>query len=239
MHGPDGVDYANRIVFDEIVAPERIVFSHHGGIDSVPAQFQSTVTFFAEGGKTRVTMRQLYNSAAERDAVVQKYRAVEGGKQTLDRLAELLAMQVKGRAPDLRLSRVFDAPRQLVFDAWTQARHLEHWWGPNGFTLSTCQVDLRPGGTFLLGMRGPDGTDYPFPGVYEEIVAPERIVTVGTIHAQSGKKVRTTVTFGEQGGKTIVDVEQVYLFEADDSTRGAKIGWTQSLDRLVAHLASL
>lgn len=239
MHGPDGVDYPYRVVLDELAAPERIVFSHHGGLDGVPAQFRSTVTFLPVGGKTHVTMRQLYTSTAERDAVIEKYGAIEGGKQTFERLAELLAMQRTGRAPDLLLTRVFAAPRQLVFEAWTQPEHLEHWWGPTGFTLPTCQVDFRPGGAFLLGMRGPDGTDYPFPGVYEEIVAPERLVTVGTIHAESGKQVRTTVTFREHGGKTTVTVEQVYFFEADDATRGANVGWTQSLDRLAAHLANV
>ncbi len=238
MHGPDGVDYPNRIAYDEIVAPERIVFSHHGGIDGVPALFQATVTFVEEGERTRVTMRQVYRSAAERDAVVEKYGAIEGGKQTFERLAELLAIQAK-RAPDLLLTRVFDAPRQLVFEAWTRPEHLRHWWGPQGFTLPICEVDLRPGGAFRLGMRGPDGTDYPFPGVYEEIVAPERLVTLGTIRGKPGSEVRTTVTFEELGGKTKVTVRQVYFFEADEATRGATVGWTQSLDRLGELLARL
>jgi len=90
MHGPDGVDYENRIVYDEIVRPQRLVYHHAGGEDVEPVQFQVTVTFEDEGGKTRLTMRMLFPSAAERDLVAEKYGAVEGARQTLGRLAEHL-----------------------------------------------------------------------------------------------------------------------------------------------------
>jgi len=90
MHGPDGRDYQNRITFDEIVKPERLVY-HHGGADDVePVQFHVTVTFEDVGGKTKLTMRAVFPSAAERDRVVKDYGAAEGAKQTLARLAEYL-----------------------------------------------------------------------------------------------------------------------------------------------------
>ncbi len=88
---PDGVDYENRIVYDEIVKPERLVYSHGGGGDVEPVQFQVTVTFEDHDGKTKLTMKGLFPSAAERDRVAEKYGAVEGAKQTLERLAEHLA----------------------------------------------------------------------------------------------------------------------------------------------------
>ncbi|HEY6280285.1 MAG TPA: SRPBCC family protein [Burkholderiales bacterium] len=92
MHGPDGTDYPNKSVFIEVVKPERIVFSHGGGRKGGPAaQFQATWTFEAQGAKTKLTIRMLFRSAAERDQVVKEYGAIEGGKQTLDRLAEHLA----------------------------------------------------------------------------------------------------------------------------------------------------
>ena len=92
MHGPDGTDYPNKSVFIEVVKPERIVFSHVGGKKGNPvAQFQMTWTFEAQGSKTKLTIRQLYPSAAARDQVVKEYGAIEGGKQTLERLAEHLA----------------------------------------------------------------------------------------------------------------------------------------------------
>jgi len=91
MHGPDGTDYPNKSVFIEVVKPERIVFSHGGAKKGgPPAQFQATWTFEELGDKTRLTMRGLFPSAAARDAVVKEYGAIEGGKQTLERLAEHL-----------------------------------------------------------------------------------------------------------------------------------------------------
>jgi uncharacterized protein YndB with AHSA1/START domain len=91
MHGPDGIDYENRIVYDEIVKPERLIYRHPGGEDVEPVQIHVTVTFEDHGGKTKLTMRMLFRSAAERDRVAEKYGAVEGAKQTLARLAEHLA----------------------------------------------------------------------------------------------------------------------------------------------------
>jgi uncharacterized protein YndB with AHSA1/START domain len=91
MHGPDGTDYKNKIVFIEIVRPERLVYRHAGDEDSEPVRFHVTVTFAEQGGKTRLTMRSLFETAEERDNVVNKYGAIEGGNQTLERLAGHLA----------------------------------------------------------------------------------------------------------------------------------------------------
>jgi uncharacterized protein YndB with AHSA1/START domain len=90
MHGPDGVDYPNRIDFIEVVPPERLVYSHRddGGADTV--HFHVTVTFEDEGGQTRLTMRSLFDTAAERNRVVDEYGAIEGGRQMLERLVEFL-----------------------------------------------------------------------------------------------------------------------------------------------------
>ena len=91
MHGPDGRDYQNRITFDEIVKPERIVYHHGGGDDVEPVQFRTTVTFEDLGGKTKLTMSAVFPSAAERDRVIKQYGADKGLVQTLERLAEHLA----------------------------------------------------------------------------------------------------------------------------------------------------
>jgi uncharacterized protein YndB with AHSA1/START domain len=91
MHGPDGRDYQNRISFDEIVKPERIVYRHGGGDDVEPVQFTVTVTFEELGGKTRLTMRGVFPSAAERDRVIKEYGADKGLVQTLARLGQHLA----------------------------------------------------------------------------------------------------------------------------------------------------
>jgi uncharacterized protein YndB with AHSA1/START domain len=130
------------------------------------------------------------------------------------------------------MTRVFDAPRELVFKAWTKAEYLTQWWGPDGFTVPVCEVDFRAGGVLRFVFRGPDGKDYPFDGSYVEIVEPEKIVFKGNIHDVPGQDVFTTVTFAtEQGGKTKLTVHQTYAFESD-ATRGARIGWSQTLDHL-------
>jgi uncharacterized protein YndB with AHSA1/START domain len=91
MHGPDGRDYQNRITFDEIVKPERLVYHHAGDDDVEPVQFTTTVTFEDLGGKTRLTMRGVFPSAAARDRVIKEYGADKGLVQTLERLGEYLS----------------------------------------------------------------------------------------------------------------------------------------------------
>jgi uncharacterized protein YndB with AHSA1/START domain len=88
MHGPDGTDYKNKIIFTEVVKPERLVYRHAGEENTEDVKFHVTVTFEAQGRKTLLTMRSLFETAQQRDEVVTKYGAIEGGKQTLERLAE-------------------------------------------------------------------------------------------------------------------------------------------------------
>jgi uncharacterized protein YndB with AHSA1/START domain len=92
MHGPDGRDYQNRVTFDEIVPPERIVYRHGGGEDVEPVQFRQTVIFEDLGGRTRLTWRGDFPSAAERDRVVKEYGADKGLVQTMARLADYVVV---------------------------------------------------------------------------------------------------------------------------------------------------
>jgi uncharacterized protein YndB with AHSA1/START domain len=98
MHGPDGRDYNNKIIFIEVVEPERLVYRHAGEGDTEPVRFETTVTFVERDGKTELTMRGVFASTEERDDVIKSCGAVEGGKQTLGRLGDYLS-QIKGRAP--------------------------------------------------------------------------------------------------------------------------------------------
>jgi uncharacterized protein YndB with AHSA1/START domain len=98
MHGPDGTYYKNKIVFIEIVRPERLVYRHAGDGPTDPVRFHMTVTVAAQGSKTTLTMASIFDTAEERYRVVEKYGALEGGKQTLARLAEHVA-RLKGSAP--------------------------------------------------------------------------------------------------------------------------------------------
>lgn len=120
MRGPDGTQFPNHCVFEEVVEFERIVFSNGGSRENGPQiNFVSTWTFEAvEAGKTRVTIRMVFPTAAERNRVVKEFGAIEGGKQTLERLAEQLA-ETQPAEREVVLTRVFDAPRDLVFRVWT------------------------------------------------------------------------------------------------------------------------
>jgi uncharacterized protein YndB with AHSA1/START domain len=137
------------------------------------------------------------------------------------------------RPPELRMTRVFDAPKQLVFEAWTRAEHLSRWFTPAPLTTHGCELDFRPGGVFRLTMRAPDGVEYPMDARFTEIVPDERIGFAATVHGDL--KIQTTVTFTENEGKTTLAVHQVYAHESD-ATRGARQGWTSTLDQLAAHL---
>jgi uncharacterized protein YndB with AHSA1/START domain len=138
-----------------------------------------------------------------------------------------------GRPPDLRMTRVFDAPKSLVFEAWTKAEHLSRWFTPAPLTTHACELDFRPAGVFRLTMRTPDGVEYPMDAQFTEIVPNERIVFAGTV--QGDLKILTTVTFAEKDGQTTLNVHQVYSHESD-ATRGANAGWTLTLDQLAAYL---
>jgi uncharacterized protein YndB with AHSA1/START domain len=383
MHGPDGRDYKNRIVYLEVVKPERLVYKHEPEEGSEPVSILVTVTFAAEGAKTRMHMQMLFPTAEELQRVEQKYGAIEGLQQTLSRLEEELGKapivveqflvasvdmvwkaitekkqmtqwffetidsfrpevgfetkfnvrtgeksyvhlwkivevvpgerisydwRYEGYAGDSRvtfelssvdhvtklrlihegqesfrgedpnfskenctagwraflgtrltqylqkagaaanrvlvLTRVFDAPRELVFRAWTEPKRVAEWWGPKGFTNSRCELDVRPGGAIRIDMRGPDGTVYPMTGKYNEVVEPERIVFTAWAVGPEGRnlfEVLTTVTLTEQGGRTALRMEARVVEatpEAAPSIAGMRPGWEQSLDRFGEYLAT-
>ena len=144
------------------------------------------------------------------------------------------------------ISRVIDAPRELVFEAFTDPQHLAQFWGPKWTTAPKCEVDLRVGGEFRVEMRGPDGTIYPCTGVYREIARPERIVYAGTGNDDEpcggGLPPRSlvTMTFVEQDGKTKITIHTRLGSYADREAAiagGFSTGWNDALDRLETMLA--
>jgi uncharacterized protein YndB with AHSA1/START domain len=158
------------------------------------------------------------------------------------------------------LTRLFDAPRELVYKAWTDPKQMSQWWGPHGFTNPVCEVDLRVGGAYRIVMRGPDGVDYPVKGVYREIVSPERLVITDDCsehpaewqesilkdlppsEVKQSLEAINTVTFEEQGGKTLLTIRTLFHSAA---VRDAMVkmemseGWGQSLERLEALLKTV
>ncbi|MEK6210121.1 MAG: SRPBCC domain-containing protein [Pseudomonadota bacterium] len=154
------------------------------------------------------------------------------------------------------ITRVFDAARERVWKAWTEAERLKQWWGPKGFTVHTCKVDLRPGGVFHYGMRAPDGSDMWGKFVYREIVAPERIVWINSFSDEKGGLVRhsmhatwpmellSTLTLAEHEGRTTLTLQWSPL-SATDSERetfdaghaSMQQGWTGTFDQFAKYLA--
>ena len=146
---------------------------------------------------------------------------------------------------DLVITRVFDAPRNVVFKAWTDPAQVAMWWGPNGFTTKVHELDARAGGTMLFDMIAPDGTVFPMTGTFKEITEPERLVFVSGALNANGKplfEVLTTVTLTEQGGKTTLTLQArvtAATAGAPQYLKGMEAGWSQTLDRLGRHVESL
>lgn len=141
-------------------------------------------------------------------------------------------------------TRVFAAPRDLVFEAWTRPEHVRRWWGPRGFTVTVCEIDLRPGGAYRFVQRGPDGNDYPFKGEYREIVPPERLVytQIFDVPGLSDHVLLVTGTFDEHEGGTLFTGR--LLFESTEDRvaamdTGMAQGMAETLDRLEEYLAGL
>jgi uncharacterized protein YndB with AHSA1/START domain len=246
MHGPDGRDYKNRLLFVEVKKPERLVYKHEPEEGSEPVTFETTVTFAEEQGKTRLTLRMLFPTHEERQHVVKMYGAVEGGRQTLGKLADYLQMIAPGgRAllPQITVTRLFDAPRELVFEAWTNAERMKHWWGPNEFTTLRCELDPRPGGAIRIEMRAPDGLAY-LRGTVREIVPPERLVLAMNVEDQQGNIIHegvTIVTFAEESGKTRLTVhariDHSNVEPTPTDAARMEDSWNQILDHLAKDMS--
>lgn len=142
----------------------------------------------------------------------------------------------------VNVTRVFDAPRQRVFECWTRAGHLVHWFGPEGFTLHSCEADARPGGIFKLCMRSPEGKDYWVRGEYREVAAPAHLVIACTADDDKGiERLQETidVTFTESRGRTTVAVNATARGPGDEAAamlKGMEKGWAQTVSRLDTHL---
>ncbi len=155
-----------------------------------------------------------------------------------------VATQTKSFAErEITITRVFDAPRELVFKAWTDAKHVAQWWGPKGFTNPVCEIDARVGGMLRMHMRAPDGSVYPMKGEIRELVVPERLVFTNIAVDAAGRHLLeglTTVTFADEGGKTKMTLHTKAVAVIEDAAaylQGMEAGWTQSIDKLQAFVA--
>ena len=143
---------------------------------------------------------------------------------------------------EIAMTRVFDAPRRLVFEAWTSAEHLPHWMlGPPGWTMPICEIDLRPGGAWHFVWRRANGTEMEMRGVYREIKPPERLVTTESWGAEWPETVNT-LTLTEKDGKTTMVHTMLFPSKAARdaaSKTGMRDGAAQGFDRLAEYLPTM
>jgi len=240
LRRPGGGTMVMRGVYREIAPPDRIVSTE--SFDDYPGESLHTLTLAEQNGATTVEVRVLYPSQKARDAVL-AHGMEQGAGETYDRLAEHLVTMFAPRN-ELTITRVFDAPREMVFRAWTDPKQLQRWWGPKDFTNPVCEVDVRQGGAIRIHMRAPDGKVYPMIGRYVEVVEPERLVFLSSALDASGDplfEILNVVTFAEEGdGKTKLTLHAKVSGAKPEATphlAGMEIGWNMSLDRLADRLA--
>jgi uncharacterized protein YndB with AHSA1/START domain len=146
------------------------------------------------------------------------------------------ATSLEAAPEELVLTRVIHASRRRVFDAWTKPDQLALWWGPDGFTLVTCEVDLRLGGSLHFVMRGPEGVEYPFDGHVLEVIPPARFIFTADLGGDAGNLLLTAVTFDDHDDGTRLTVVQT-IPRTEAYARGQRRGWIESLERLALFLA--
>jgi uncharacterized protein YndB with AHSA1/START domain len=143
---------------------------------------------------------------------------------------------------EVAMTRVFDAPRRLVWEAWTNPKHVPHWLlGPEGWTMPVCEIDLRPGGAWHFVWRRSDGSEMEMRGLYKEITAPDRLVTTES-WGDDWPETVNTLTLSEENGKTTMTQTVLYPSkEARDAAlkTGMKDGASESFDRLARHLQTM
>jgi uncharacterized protein YndB with AHSA1/START domain len=241
MKGDDDAgDFAGTLfpakgVYREVVKNERLAFTFKGEDDGPPPTVLTTVVFEEQGPKTKLTIYQTAETVADFEEL-KKIGATEGMRQSLNKLTALLA----GQGPDtlvsvtdrtLSLTRTFDAPRDLVWKAFTDPAHIVKWMFAADWETPFAETDVRPGGKFRIGMRPADHSEegFVFEGTYREVVRPERIVqAIG-----DGRVMKTT--FQDVGGRTKLTLSVEMAMSEGQERRG----YTQILENLAQHIATL
>ncbi|HVZ38053.1 MAG TPA: SRPBCC family protein [Candidatus Kapabacteria bacterium] len=145
---------------------------------------------------------------------------------------------------EIVMTRLFNAPRRLVFEACTRAEHMRRWWAPACVTMVVCEMDVRPGGTYRIITRGLDGSEYPFTGVYREVVPPERLVYTQRFDVEpfSRDEAIITMTLEEHHGRTMMRSSILHATpeaRAAHVQSGMEVGAAEAYDQLEELLASM
>ncbi len=251
MVGPDGKRYPCAGVFREIVPLERIVTTDEFGEDfqvpdmsKLPSGIVLTCLFEDAGDdppRTRVTLRIAHPTLEDRRKN-EAMGVVDGWNSSFQCLDGYLAELLAGGLDERRIviSRWLDAPRELVWRAWTERDRLMQWYCPSGFTVLFVENDLRVGGAWRSAMRGPDGSEYIHHGEYRRIDRPSRLVFTHSWEKndlEPPADTVATVTLTEKDGRTRMVFEQVGFatFQSGESHRG---GWSGAFENLADCLAA-
>jgi len=143
---------------------------------------------------------------------------------------------------EIVITRVFNAPPRLVFEAWTRPEHVRHWYGTKDLTLVTCQIDLRPGGAYRYELRDASGQEYAFSGVYREVVPYSRLIYTDSFEGMPGHEALVTLTLEEDDGKTRLVSRSLYqTVQVRDAhiRSGMEQGMRETFSRLDAHLQTM
>ena len=258
MTGPDGTVYPMTGVFHEVIEDERISFScyaHQDDAGEPQLEVLNTATFTEQDGRTTITVRAVAVKAGPGTEFALAGME-QGWTESLKRFGDLVTKdRVEG---EFIISRDFDAPRDLVFRAWTEFDRLAQWFGPKGFSGLKGTLDLRPGGLFHYGMTSPDGKTMWGRWVFREVVPPERLVVVVSFSDEAGgitrhpfapdwpAEVLSTTTFTERDGKTTLTIQAVPINASESERRAHEAGYDSmrqgfggTFEQLAAYLASL
>ena len=231
MHGPDGRDYDNHIVYSVVESPSRLCYSH------IAPKFDVEITFEDVDGKTRLSSRMIFDTAETRNRIAEEHGAIQGLEQTLSRLAELAGYTATAAAtdgPEMVATRVFDAPRELVFKAQTDRDMMMRWWGPHHTKNLSVDIDLRVGGKWHV-KQDAFGAIHDFSGKYLEIDPPSRLVMTFVWGGAPEDTVTSYVSFEDEGGKTRLTSRIVFSSLAMRDrmiSQGMAGGMMQSNERL-------
>jgi uncharacterized protein YndB with AHSA1/START domain len=248
----EGMRYHHLCKITEAIPQKKLAYTwRYQGYEG-----DSLVTFelLAEGEQTRLKLTHEGLETFPKLPSFARKNFEAGWTSITSDLQQFLEQNSEGR--EFVISRKFDAPRDVVWKAWTERERLMQWFGPKGFTMSTAKLDFRPGGTFHYCLRSIDGKEMWGKFVYREIVAPERIVLVNSFSDKNGNLTRhpfspawplqmlTITTFSEENEGTQVTVRWIPLNATpeerktfDDAHDGMRQGWTGTFDQLAEYLA--
>jgi uncharacterized protein YndB with AHSA1/START domain len=257
MRGPDGRDYWSTGVYREIVPLERIVCtdsfadekgnvvpaSHYGMPGEWPLELLVTVKFEDIGGRTKMTLQ---HEGIPAGMMLEQCEA--GWRESFEKLADYVVASDRTRViaepgkQEVIIKREFDAPRSLVFKAYTDPDLIPQWWGPKRFATVIDKMDVSPGGLWRFVQRDACGNEYAFHGVYHEVLSPGRIVDTFEFEGTPGHVSLETLTLEDAGGRTKVTARSVFQTVEDRDgmlSAGMEEGVLESMDRLAEVLGDL